>query len=97
MSPSLDRIRQRRAVLMARAEAQRNEVARVVRPWRVPLSVADRALAVLHRLRAHPLAVTAAMVLLVWIGRNRKSPWAGRLLTLWQLYSAVQSQRHRGR
>jgi len=93
----LSAIRQRRAALLARAEAQRAEIARIVRPWRAPLSVVDRAVAFFRRLRANPLAISAGLILLLWLGRSRKSLWAGRLWTLWQLYSTFRNPRHHGR
>jgi hypothetical protein len=97
MSARLSAIRQRRAALLARAEAQRAEIARIVRPWRAPLSIADRVVAFVRRLRAHPLAIGAGLILLLWLGRSRKSLWAGRLWTLWQLYSTFRNSRQPGR
>lgn len=96
MSTRLVAIRQRRAALLARAEAQRDEIARITRPWRATLSVADRLLALFRRLRAHPLAIGAGVVLLFWLGRSRQSLWLGRLWTLWQIFSALQGRRRYG-
>lgn len=89
-------IRQRRAALVARAAAQRDEIARSTRAWRSTLSIADRVASLYHRLRAHPLPGVLGALLLIWIGRHQTSPWAARVLTLWQLYTSIQGTRPRG-
>lgn len=90
-------IARRRAVLVTQAAAQRDELGRLIEPWRKPLALADRGIGIVRRLRAHPFAVAAGVALLVWLGRGRLSGWVGRLLAVWQLYSSLRSPRRKNR
>jgi len=88
-------IRQRREALVARSAAQRAEVARIMRPWRAPLSIADRVASIVQRVRAHPLAIPLGIALLFSMGRShsRAGIWLSRIWTLWQLFSSIQNPR----
>ncbi len=86
-------IAQRRAVLVARAAAQREEIGRLVRPWQASFALADRGLALLRRLRGHPLLLTLGVALLARFGSGRLGVWAGRIWTAWQLYRSLQRLR----
>ncbi|HXF67268.1 MAG TPA: YqjK family protein [Burkholderiales bacterium] len=80
----------RKERLIARAAAQRAEIAAILRRWQAPLEVADRALAVARFLRAHPLLVAAAAAAVVTLGRRRLLGLAGRGLAAWRLLRALR-------
>ena len=73
MNARLTAIARRRAALVAQAEAQRNELDRLIRPWGMPLALTDRGIALVRRLRAHPLAIVVGVALLSRIGLPRRS------------------------
>jgi len=97
MNPRLALIRQRRAALVVRSAAQRAEVAEIARPWRAPISIADRIMTIIQRVRAHPLAIPMGIAMLFSMGRGRSSIWLSRLWTLWQLFTSLQNSRSPGR
>lgn len=97
MNERLTIIHQHRAVLRARAEAQRAEVVRLVQPWRTPLKFVDGGIALARRMRAHPLAIAIGAVLLVRMAGGHWSQWAGRLWTGWQLYQSLFDRQSKGR
>jgi len=77
--------------LIARAEAQRHELAAHVRRWEVPLRVADKALAGARFLRANPVVVAAAAVALLVFGRRRLWTIVRGGLIAWRAWRAVRS------
>ncbi len=91
---TLEIIARRRATLVAKAAAQRDELGRLVGPWQKPLALVDRGIGIVRRLRAHPLAVAAGVALLVGIGRGR---WAGRIWAVWQIYSSLRNPPRKNR
>ena len=97
MNAQLTAITRRRAALIARAAAQRAEIARVVQPWLTPLTFMDRGAALLRRVRMHPLGIALGVLMLFRLGRRGWSLWAGRLWTGWQLYQSLQNQQSRPR
>jgi hypothetical protein len=96
MNARLTIIRQHRAALRERVGSQRAEVARLVQPWRKPLTFVDGGITLLRRVRANPLAIAVGAVLLVRMGRGHWSTWAGRLWTGWQLYQSLFDRRPKG-
>ncbi len=92
MNERLAAITHRRAVLVARAAAQRNEIGRAAQHWRAPLAVVDRGADLVRRLRAHPLAILIGVALLVRMGRGRRSAWFGRIWTAWTLYRSLSER-----
>jgi hypothetical protein len=82
---ALAEILEKRARLIADAEAQRRALSEGISGCRRLLSVADRAVALAHWLRARPyLAVAAAAVIAVMRPRIALG-WSARLLTLWRV------------
>lgn len=79
--------------LLARCGAQRAELTALVRRYDGPLKVADRAVAVVKYLRAHPLVLGAATALLVVIQRRGWWGWLRRGFVLWRAYRAFGSSR----
>jgi len=98
MDAHLTTIARRRAALIARAAAQRDEVGHLVQPWLTPLSFMDRGAALVRQVRMHPLGIALGVLTLFRLGRRGWSLWAGRLWTGWQLYqSMMQNQQSRPR
>ncbi len=93
MSSRLLAIQQRRANLVARAAAQRQDVREQFAAWSGPISVVDRIVAVFQRLYALPLMIPAGAALMLWLRRRRKWLWAGRLWSVWQLVSSLRHLR----
>ena len=94
---TLATIERRRAALVAQAATQRDELGRIIEPWQKPLAVVDRGMEIVHRLRTHPLAIAAGVVLLVWMRRRGLGRWTGRIWAVWQLYSSLRSPRQKNR
>ncbi|OGI44825.1 MAG: hypothetical protein A2150_05945 [Candidatus Muproteobacteria bacterium RBG_16_64_11] len=90
MNPRLTAIARRRAVLVARAAAQRDEVGRLVDRWHAPLAFVDRGLALVRSIRAHPLALAVVAALLVRSPGGRLGLWTKRLWTGWRLYQSMR-------
>lgn len=88
MNAQLSAIAKRRALLVTRAAVQRSLLRSRLRPWRTPLAFLDRGRIWVRRLRAHPLAMTMGMLLMLSRRRGRWSVWAGRLWAGWQLYQS---------
>jgi YqjK-like protein len=82
----LAQIHARRERLLAKAAAQRDEVALLLAPWQAPLAVADRGVAVATYLRAHPSIVLVAVAALVVLSPKRAFRWARRAFSVWRGY-----------
>ena len=67
----LAQIHARRERLLAKAAAQRDEVALLLAPWQAPLAVADKGLTVAAYLREHPSIVIVAVAALVVLSPKR--------------------------
>lgn len=93
MNAELAAVVRRRQALVARAAAQRAELAELVARWQQPLRVADAAYRIGRAVRTHQALVTLATTLLV-LGpqRHRLLMWAGRLFSLWEIYRVVREQ-----
>lgn len=91
MNASLANITHRRAMLVARAAAQREEIGRAAQPWRAPLAFADRGIALLHALRQHPLAVALAAVALAQLVFRKRRRWIRGILVAWQIYRGLRT------
>lgn len=79
MNKQMAAVMRRRGELLAKIAMQREQVADVSARWQVPLTLADRGLAVVHFLRSHPV-LTACVVALFAVRRRgmvvvMKSGW----------------------
>lgn len=92
-SPRLEHIRQRRELLIARADLQRLDLELTALAWHKPLAVIDRGLALVRRVRAHPAALLAVLAALALL--NRKRP--GRMLYFggmaWRAWQALSQKK----
>jgi hypothetical protein len=87
MTQKLIELAERRARLIAKAEAQRATLAQSVQPWRRPLAVVDQGWAAIKR---HPALVAgAAVMLVVWRPRNI-GKWLRRGWVAWQVVRKVR-------
>src|SRR5258705_2702260 len=91
---ALAEILERRARLLAEAEAQRRALAQGIAVCRSVLVVADRGIAWATWLRARPYVVVAAATAIAVLRPKLALGWSARLLTLWRgrgrRYSAVR-------
>jgi hypothetical protein len=71
MNKRIELIRQRRDLLVMRADFQRFDLAQQIEPWKKPLSYFDRGLTLARRVRAHPTLIAVALAALAYAGRNR--------------------------
>jgi hypothetical protein len=82
----LAQIQVRRERLMAKAAAQREEVALLLSPWAKPLAVADRGVAAAAYVKAHPSIVLLAAAALVVLSPRRAFRWARTGFAAWRAY-----------
>ena len=91
---ALAEILQRRAHLVAEAEAQRHALSRGITVCRSVLVVVDRGIAWGAWLRARPYLVVAAATAIAVLRPRLALEWSARLITLWRvgrlLYDAVK-------
>ena len=93
-------ILERRARLVAEAEAQRRDLAQEFAVCRSVLVVADRGLAWATWLRARPYVVVAFVTAIAVLRPRFALEWSARLLTLWRVgrlvYDAIKPSRASG-
>lgn len=82
----LAQVRVRREKLLAKAAAQRDEMALLLEPWQGPLALADRGVTVAAYLRGHPSIVVLAVAALVVLAPKRAFRWARRAFAVWRGY-----------
>jgi hypothetical protein len=82
-------IRQRREALVAQAEAQRQTIADLARPWQSWLALARQSVAIAREWRGHWLTIAAGTALMTWMGRGRWGVWIGRIWMGWKLYRSL--------
>jgi small neutral amino acid transporter SnatA (MarC family) len=93
----LAQIHARRERLVAKAAAQRDEVALLLTPWAVPLALADKGIAAATYVRAHPGLVLVAAAALVVLSPKRALRWTRRGFAVWRGYrwAVTALARHR--
>lgn len=85
MNAKRARLAERRERLVAKAAGQRAALARDVAPWRAPLALADRGVAVLRGLGRHPaLMMGVALAVVAWRPKRLGRTFA-RVWTAWRL------------
>ena len=91
---ALAEIVERRARLLAEAEAQRRALARGIAVCRSVLVVVDRGIVWAAWLRARPYLVVAAATAIAVLRPRLALEWSARLITLWRagrlLYDAIK-------
>lgn len=81
----------RKERLIARAAAQRAAVAATFREWRTPITVADRALAVVRFFRSHPFLLAATVAAAAALRGRTLVGLAGRGYTAWRIWRTVSA------
>ena len=79
----------RKERLIARADAQRRELAAAFRDLERPIAAVDRAMAAGRFLRAHPVLVAAIIAALIVFRRRSLMGLAARGLAAWRTWRAV--------
>jgi hypothetical protein len=82
---ALPRILERRARLLAEAQAQRHALAQGVAVCRSVLIVVDRGIVWASWLRARPYVVVAAATAIALLRPKLALEWSARVLTLWRV------------
>ncbi len=94
---ALPQILERRARLLAEAQAQRHALAQGIAVCRSVLVVVDRGMVWAAWLRARPYLVVAAATAIAVLRPRLALEWSARLVTLWRvgrlLYDAVKPAR----
>lgn len=93
MNENAMRLLERRERLVAQAEAQRQNLARDIEPWRAPLAMADRGLRALRYVSSHPKWMVGGVVLLAVIQPRHAFRWLGRGWLAWQAMSGLRDKR----
>ncbi|HSD42684.1 MAG TPA: YqjK-like family protein [Burkholderiales bacterium] len=91
----LAQIQARRERLIAKAAAQREEVALLLAPWQAPLAIADKGVAVVAYVRGHPEIVLVAVAAFVVLSPKRAFRWARRAFAAWRGYRWAVNALHR--
>lgn len=82
MNDRLFVLRQRRIELLARIDAQRGQLAEFATSWKGQLALADRGMAIVRFLRAHPLLVAGVSAVVVVRNRRRLAGLASAALMI---------------
>lgn len=87
---SLTELARRKEQLIARAERQRRVISVSCLQLRKPLGMADRGVAVVRCLKAHPLLLAAGILAAAAVGRRSLLGWFGRGLFVWRALRSAQ-------
>ena len=91
---TIDNLRNRER-LLARCAAQRDELAALTRQLDGPIRIADRGIAGVHYLRAHPVVAGGVVALLAAMQRRNLLKWAQRGFVAWRAYRAFRASTFR--
>jgi hypothetical protein len=94
MNTRIAAIRHRRALLVARSDFQRLELAVCLAPWRRPLAVVDTVMTVV---RTYSTFSTLGALFVARAPRRGLLSWAGRLLAAWEVVRLVRREWQRRR
>ncbi|MFZ2301692.1 MAG: YqjK-like family protein [Gallionella sp.] len=87
MNEQMFAVMRRRGELLAKIEAQREQVAVAAIRWKVPLALADKGLAAVRFLRSNPVLVAVGVAVLV----IRRRGVTGMLTTGWRMWRLYKS------
>ncbi len=92
MNKRLQEIKQRQDSLVARAAAQRDEIAHIASAWRQPLFIVDEVMATVRRLRFHPVLAAVGQSLLLTVAPRYRFLllWVGRAFVGWEVFRTVR-------
>ncbi len=86
MNKKMFALRQRRAELLARVAAEREQVAQIGAQWRAPLALADQGVAAVRLLRRHPLLVAGVVAFIV----IRRPGLTGLVSVVWPVWKGYR-------
>lgn len=93
MNKKLLKLAQRRERLVSEAEAQRMQLVQTVDTLRPALAMADKGLAAIRYIKAHPLLMAGGgAVLMKALRPSRIGKWFGRGLFAWQMVRKLQNK-----
>lgn len=93
MNKKLLKLAQRRERLVSEAEAQRMQLVQTVDILRPALAMADKGLAAIRYIKAHPLLMAGGGAVLMKVLRpSRIGKWFGRGLFAWQMIRKLQNK-----
>ncbi len=81
-------IEQRRALLIAQAAGQRATLGGAVEPWRRPLAVADRGIAVVRFFKQYPAMLAAVTLVALVLKPGPTWRWGRRGYLAWRAWRA---------
>lgn len=90
MNEQMLAVMRRRGELLAKIEAQREQVAVAAIRWKVPLALADKGLTAVRFLRSNPVLVAVGVAVLV-IRRRGVAGMATAGWRMWRLYKSAVS------
>ena len=90
-SARLSELASRKARLAAECARQRVVLAEQLGDWQARFRVVDRGIAAARFLKAHPVAIAAAVGLVAIVGRRQLLRWAGRGLLVWRSLQTVRT------
>lgn len=93
MNAELERIAERRRLLVSQAAAQRFVLAREMAQWKPRLALADRGIAVFRYVRRYPALIAGAGVVAALLRPCLSMIWLQRGLLAWQLVSQLRGIR----
>lgn len=96
MSERLIKLAERRATLIARADNQRDALAIAVEPWRKPLALADRGLAIANYLRQQPALLAGGAALTMLLRPRRILKWTQRGWLAWRFITSIKRKLYGG-
>jgi hypothetical protein len=85
MNEKLIELAERRAALVARAAAQRQELFQALEPWRRPIGLLERAGEAVRSLKKHPELLAGLGVFLAVLRPWRFARWLPSGLALWRI------------
>ena len=85
MNAKLIELAERRAALIAKAEAQRKELSQVLAPWRGPLAIMDRGAEAIRSVKKHPELLAGLTVFAAVLHPWRLVRWLPPGWALWRI------------
>ena len=96
MNKRLIRVAERRALLVAKAQEQRETLGRNVEVWGRPLTMVDRGLAAIRFVAHHPAWILGSVFAPTALQPGRLGSWLRRGAAVFQLVGRLRSARSRG-
>jgi hypothetical protein len=92
MNGKLNRLAERRRLLIAQAEVQRTALALNMAPWRARLALVDRGVAAVRYVRSHPALILGVALLVAALRPRRAGTWLQRGWLAWQIGRRLRSR-----